>query len=303
VWTAANPAIPHGGAVGESKWDILTRLPAEAVVPGVLLPPGDLENRLSLLDGRAYPLVLKPDVGERGAGVRLARGPAEARQYLAGQPAAVVAQAYHPGPFEAGVYYYRLPGADKGRIFSVTDKVFPEVTGDGRSTLEALIVSHPRYRLQAEVFLARHEAVRGRILDRGEVFRLALAGNHCQGTLFRDGSRLLTPALEDAIDAASRRFEGFFIGRFDIRYRDVERFRAGEDFAVVELNGALAESTNLYDPSWPLWHAYATLFRQWSLLYSIGAANRARGHRVSGAAELLAAVWRHLRRRDDRAAD
>ena len=97
--------------------------------------------------------------------------------------------------------------------------------------------------------------------------------------------------IREAIDAVARHFQGFFIGRFDLRYSDVEAFRAGRGFAVVELNGVTGESTNLYDPSWSLWAAYRTLFRQWALLYAIGAANRRRGARPTGALALLRLVW------------
>src|SRR5262249_13176445 len=153
------------------------------------------------------------------------------------QPAAVIVQTYHPGPFEAGIFYYRLSGEETGHIFSITDKVFPVLAGDGRSTLEELIWRHPRYRMQARTFLARHEAERGRVLAAGERFVLALAGNHCQGTTFRDGTHLMTPELERTVDAIARHFPGFYIGRFDVRYSDPAAFKAGRDLAIVELNG------------------------------------------------------------------
>src|SRR4029079_3344489 len=111
-------------------------------------------------------------------------------------------------------------------------------------------------------FLTRHATDADRVLDEGEVFPLALAGNHCQGTLFRDGWHLVTPELEAAFDHVARCFDGFFMGRFDVRYADPEEFETGRGFAIVELNGVTSESTNLYDPSWPLWRAYRTLFRQ-----------------------------------------
>lgn len=116
------------------------------------------------------------------------------------------------------------------------------------------------------------------MLADGERFPLAMAGNHRQGTLFRDGSHLLTPELEEVIDRVVQSFHGFHFGRFDVRYADPEEFKAGRGFAVVELNGATAESTNLYDPSWPVWRAYHTLFRQWALLFRIGAATELRWH-------------------------
>jgi hypothetical protein len=124
-----------------------------------------------------------------------------------------------------------------------------------------------------------------------------MAGNHCQGTLFRDGSHLLTPELEEVIDRVVQSFHGFHFGRFDVRYADPEEFRAGRGFAVVELNGATAESTNLYDPSWPVWRAYRTLFRQWALLFRIGAANRDLGHRPVSVLRLLALVRDYYRHR------
>lgn len=301
TWTAANPGIPHGGVVGESKHAILAQLPREWVVPSILLPIGELGTRLKQVrqvveeQGWAFPLILKPDAGQRGAGVKRLRDLVDVEKYLQGQPSAVVVQTYHPGPFEAGIFYYRLLGEEAGHIFSVTDKVFPVLVGDGHSTLEALIWRHPRYRMQARTFLARHEHERGRILAEGETFTLALAGNHCQGTMFRDGSHLITPDLERTVDAIARQFPGFFIGRFDVRYTDVASFKAGRDLAIVELNGVTSESTNIYDPSWSLLSAYRTLFRQWSLLYQIGHANRQRGHASTAILELLRLVFGYYR--------
>jgi membrane protein DedA with SNARE-associated domain len=301
VWTAANPGIPLGGVVGESKYAILAQLPQDAVVPTLLVPPGAWEERLGRLEqeiherGWQFPLILKPDVGQRGAGLKLARDPVDVAKYLQSQPAAVLVQTYHPGPYEAGIFYYRIPGEPAGKIFSITDKVFPEVVGDGRSTLEELIWRHPRYRMQARRFLTRHAADADRILEAGERFVLATAGNHCQGTMFRDGAHLLTPELERAVDAVVQKFHGFFIGRMDVRYSDLATFRAGGALAVVELNGATSESTNLYDPSWSLPAAYRTLFRQWALLFRIGDANRRQGHEVTGAWTFLRTVLDYYR--------
>jgi membrane protein DedA with SNARE-associated domain len=301
TWTAANPGIPQGGVVGESKYAILTRLPQGRVVPSFLVPAGEAGARLAhvreAIEGRSwpFPLILKPDAGQRGAGVKRVRDLVDVEKYLQGQPEGVIVQMHHPGPFEAGIFYYRLPGEEVGHIFSITDKVFPVLVGDGRSTLEALIWRHPRYRMQARTFLARHDAERGRVLADGERFALALAGNHCQGTMFRDGTHLITPALERAADAIARHFPGFYIGRFDVRYTDAEAFKAGRDLAIVELNGVTSESTNVYDPSWSLFGAYRTLFRQWSLLYRIGYANRQRGHAPTAILELLRLVFGYYR--------
>jgi membrane protein DedA with SNARE-associated domain len=298
--TAANPGIPDGGTVGESKAAILSALPAAWTIPHLLVPAGDLEARVrAALDGIAaagwtYPTIMKPDVGQRGVGVRLISDGAALRAYLARMPDAVVVQPYHPGPFEAGVFYYRFPNWPSGRIFSITDKEFPAVVGDGTSTLSELIWTHPRYRMQAAMFLERHRDRAQVVVPAGEPVRLAVAGNHAQGTVFRDGAHLITPALERRIDQIARSYPGFFVGRFDIRYRSVDAFKAGEDLAIVELNGATAESTNIYDPNATIWSAYRTLFRQWSIVFGIGAANRARGATGSSLTRLARLVATHL---------
>jgi membrane protein DedA with SNARE-associated domain len=298
--TAANPGIPDGGSIGESKFDILSNLPDEWVVPSLLVVPAALDERVGQLRSYAeardwsLPLVLKPDVGQRGIGVRMIRSWSDARSYLAEMPSPVLAQPYHPGPYEAGVFYYRLPDRPHGRLLSITDKVFPEVVGDGHSSLETLIWRHPRYRLQARTFLARHRGASSRVLAAGERFRLAVAGNHAQGTTFRDGRHLITPALEARIDEIARSHRGFYIGRFDIRYRNVDAFTRGHDLAIVELNGVTAESTNIYDPDASLWSAWRTLCRQWSLVFAIGAANRRNGAAVSSLRRMAGLARTHL---------
>jgi membrane protein DedA with SNARE-associated domain len=299
--TASNPGIPDSGIVGESKWQILSRLPRQWAVPSVLVESGTSGERVQRIldhvaqEGWRFPLILKPDVGQRGMGVRLARHAEDIRSYCAVESGPIIGQPYHPGPFEAGIFYYRFPDEARGRIFSITDKHFPQLVGDGTSTIEELIWSHTRFRLQADTFLRRHARIRGRVLARGEVLPLAIAGNHAQGTLFRDGSHLWTPALERRIDAIAQSYSGFFIGRFDVRYTNREAFQAGEDLAIVELNGATAESTDIYDPRRSLISAYRRLFRQWSLVFAIGAANRKAGAPVSGLRRLVGLVRSYAR--------
>lgn len=291
--TASNPGIPDGGVVGESKFRILSNLPPEWTVPSAVVEAGTSPARaqrvLDLVRQRGWtlPIVLKPDVGQRGVGVRLARDPADVETYCAVETGRILVQPYHAGPFEAGIFYYRFPHESRGRIFSITDKHFPEIVGDGRSTVEALIWAHPRYRLQASTFLTRHRQRRERVLAPGERLQLAFAGNHAQGTLFRDGGHLWTPALEDRIDAIAQAYPGFYVGRFDVRYADVPAFRRGEGLAIVELNGATAESTDIYDPKRSLVNAYRQLFRQWSIVFAIGATNRTSGAPVTSTRRLL----------------
>jgi hypothetical protein len=94
------------------------------------------------------------------------------------------------------------------------------------------------------------------------------------------------------MDEISRKLTGFFIGRYDIRYASDEDLRAGGNFQIIELNGAASEATNIYDSRNSLWDAYRTLFRQWDLVFAIGAANRARGMTITSFS-LVWRAWRH----------
>jgi membrane protein DedA with SNARE-associated domain len=299
--TAANPGIPESGIVDESKADILAHLPADAVLPFFLIPAGEIENRIAHFQSEfttrsfSFPLILKPDNGYRGASVKLIRDVAGVQHYLAQHAGDVLAQQYHPGPFEAGIFYVRLPSENRGRIFSITDKQFPVISGDGVRTLEQLIYNHPRFFMQAETFLKRHAAQRNTILSAGETLRLAIAGNHCQGTLFKDGAHLITPQLEMRIDEISQHFAGFYFGRFDIRYSNPADLAAGRDIAIIELNGVTSESTNLYDPGWSLLRAYRTLAAQWKLAFQIGSQNRKRGTPTVPLRKLIRMIRNHYK--------
>jgi Biotin carboxylase len=81
LFTAANPAIPAGGFVGESKHQILDHLKnaAQWLPHSNLLACGLPSQRLAEAEEfmrqhrLQFPVVLKPDAGQRGAGVAIVR--------------------------------------------------------------------------------------------------------------------------------------------------------------------------------------------------------------------------------------
>jgi membrane protein DedA with SNARE-associated domain len=298
--TAANPGIFSGGFVGESKMATLQELMAtspEFTAEARLISGVGVEERLNALrticeqSGFAYPYILKPDVGQRGVGIKLIRNEIQAMAYLKQTNAPLLVQRYAEGPNEIGVFYYRFPHEPSGHIFAITEKLFPVIIGDGHSTIAELIWQDPRARLIADKYLGRFAARRDEILPAGESLKLVEAGNHAQGCIFRDGMRLCTPRLADRIDEISRKVPGFYIGRFDIRYGSEAELREGRNFQIIELNGAASEATNIYDARNSLWSAYRQLFRQWDLVFSIGAANNKRGF----AATKPSLVWKKWR--------
>jgi ribosomal protein S6-L-glutamate ligase RimK-like protein len=114
LFTAANPAIPASGFVGESKREILEHLKnAASFLPAsALLEEGEPEARFEQVQAfmqrheLSFPIVLKPDAGQRGSGVLVARSSQQVRQYLDQAPFPALVQEYVGGR-EFGVFHIR----------------------------------------------------------------------------------------------------------------------------------------------------------------------------------------------------
>jgi RimK-like ATP-grasp domain len=302
LFTAANPAIPAGGFVGESKYEILQHLEkAGPWLPcSTLLPAGEPAQRLAQAEnfmsqhGLQFPAVLKPDAGQRGSGVAVVRSPEQLRQYLSHSSFPAMLQEYVPGE-EFGVFYYRYPGKGRGRVFSVTEKRMPVLWGDGKRTLEELILADDRAVCMSDFYLRKNSERSQQVPAAGESVQLVEIGTHCRGAIFLDGSDTITPALEEAIDRIARSCDGFFFGRFDIRVPSRQHFMAGRNMKIVELNGVTSEATHIYDPKLSLFDAYRVLFQQWRIAFEIGDLNRTRGVRPASVADLLNAAREYRR--------
>jgi hypothetical protein len=303
--TVANPTFRFGGWVGESKAEILDlagpfarrfiapwtsfQRSSDETTDAATVRAGDLIREAGL----QFPIVAKPDKGCRGVGVRRVQNVQELEDYIAAFPAneRMIFQALVNHEGEAGVFYVRRPNEARGRIISITLKYFPYVFGDGRSTLAELIERDARAGSLKHIYLPRHKHRLGLVLPAGEPFRIAFAGSHSRGTIFRNGNGLITEAMTDAFDRISKDIPEFYFGRFDVRFPSVEDLQAGRNFTIVECNGAGAEATHIWDRRTTLRDAYRTLMRQYAALWDIGAQNARRGFRPARLIDL----WRAYR--------
>jgi len=299
--TAANPTFETGGLCGESKSAILD-LAGPAAQPWIapyatLLAGQDDPARVLAQYALGWPLVVKPDIGCNGSGVRLVQDMAGLCATLGQFPAGarIMLQSFSPHPGEAGIFYIRHPDEPAGRITSLTLKSSPVVMGDGRTTLRDLILAHPRAGRLSWLYLPRLAARLAEVPDAGRAVPLVFTGNHCKGSVFHDGADAITPALSARIEAIARAIPGFHFGRIDVRYASEASLRAGQAFSVIEVNGAGSEATHIWDPRCSLRYAYASQFRHYRAAWTIGHALRARGHRPSGLSA-MARAWRLQRR-------
>lgn len=305
----ANPTIPLAGMVGESKSEILN-LAGESVrpwiAPWVVYQKDDedtIESQVSRVlqalaqAGIALPIVAKPDQGCRGAGVWKIESVDRLREYLIAFPQGgkIILQRlsrFHP---EAGIFYVREPHRSKGRVISITLKHPPVVIGDGSRSLRELILDDERASKLTHIYFPRFEDRLDVAVPLDERVQLVFAGNHCRGSLFRDGNEHITPALEEALDHLLKDVDQFYFGRLDVRFRDLASLKRGEDFEIIEINGAASEATHIWDPDTSIFEVYRALFEQYKLLFTIGDQVRSTGVSPPGVRRLLQA-WRDDRK-------
>ncbi len=321
VFTCCNPGItPGGGIGGESKIESLDGLLASgdgAVLFGVSIsadgtPNERAQRTLDLIntDERlgGFPVVLKPDRGEQGRGVKVCKDEADVRAFFEQITSEAIIQNYHAGPSEVGVFWVRdpKPGSQRaGRIFSIGRKEFSILEGDGKRTLEQLIHKNSRTRCQSAIHAKRNAADLERVIPTGEKHVLSRAGNHSQGAIFRSAPELITPELEARIDAIATGFcapngGGLDFGRFDIRYENEDELKQGTNFGVIEVNGVTSETIDIYDPNQTVFFAWSQLRKQWKLAYEIGARRRALGAKPMGVLELIRCARQHVNERPER---
>jgi hypothetical protein len=302
---AANPAILAGGFCGEAKRSILDQVadPARPLLarytsvrtrpqgadtePSADMAAAEMAMRTA---GLAYPLIAKPDIGCNGTGVRLVRDRSALARYLAAFPRGetLLLQEFVPFDGEAGLFYIRRPDERDGRITSITLKYAPFVVGDGSSTLRQLILADRRAGQVPHLYLPRLAPRLDSVPSRGERVRLVFVGNHCKGSIFRDGTGQATPALTAAIDQLAKALPEFYFGRIDVRFASTVALARGDGFRVIEINGAGSEATHIWDARTRLADAWSAQFFHYGEAWRIGATNRARGHHPI----CIAALWR-----------
>jgi hypothetical protein len=302
--SAVNPGITSGGLIGEGKLEYFQAMgPLARARTATFIA---LTNRLGMTDdelgqrlaaaGLAFPLMVKPDLGLCGYGVRKVDTLADLQTYLGGFPRdeVVVVQRYLTDEGEAGIFYTRDRATTRGRIIGLALRHYPRVSGDGVHTLRQLIERDPRAR---RLLTTLHECPRElqRIPASGEDVRVATIGSYRVGGLYRQGDHLITPALTAAIEAIAQDMPGFHGGRFDVRFHAREDFLTKAEFTIIEVNGAGSEAINAWDPDLPLRTSLGMIFSKQRILFALGAAQRRAGNAPIGILALARLYFRQQR--------
>ena len=274
-FSAANPSIETGGMTGESKIAIMDLIADEYKPKSLLIKEGaSAEFVVELLKKEAinYPIVLKPDIGERGLLVSKVGDEATLRQKLAENPINLIIQPFITYDEEYAIMYYRYPDQQEGKITSITKKEFLSVVGNGKNTLQELIWQQSRAILQWKKLKVKYANRLTEVLPKSKKLELVSIGNHSTGTMFIDANHINDKQLERVFDKIALGMEGVYFGRFDLKCRSIADMKAGKTIQIVEFNGVGAEPTHIYDPNCSLWECYRALLNHWSIMYKIGIA-------------------------------
>jgi hypothetical protein len=279
-FSASNPSIEYGGLTMESKFDIYKMIPEVFQPKTVLVMPGATKEEI-LSDfinaGFSYPVFAKPDIGGKGLAVKKISDEATLISYLQLFNVKMLVQeniAFHQ---EAGIFYYRFPGAATGKISGIVMKDYLTVTGNGTATIYELLLQNDRYILQIPALKQMMGVDILQVLKAGEERVLVPVGNHARGSKFIDATVFADAALQKTIDEICQQIPDFFFGRMDIKFNTIEELRQGKNFSIIELNGAGSEPTHMYDPAHSIFFAWKEIIRHWKIMYKVSTLNHQLG--------------------------
>ncbi|MDE5422443.1 hypothetical protein L3073_09515 [Ancylomarina sp. DW003] len=296
-FTAANPEMAFGGAYGTDKTKLLNLLSPEYHTKDFFVAKEtsgeaiiDLMNKNEI----DFPIVAKPNVGERGRGVEKIDNKTDLENYLNIIVEDLIIQEFVAHPIELGVFYHRFPNSKQDGISSVVLKEFLSITGNGRDSFGKLLSKNFRAKSRLKYFKRRYPNKWNMIIPDGITLKVEPIGNHSRGTKFIDGTHLINEKLVEVFRTIAEPLDGFFYGRFDIKVNSIKDLYEGENIKILEINGTNSEPAHIYDPDYSLFNAYREVIKHMNLVYQISRANIALGIKPMPFSDLIKGLFHHL---------
>jgi hypothetical protein len=275
---------------GESKYNILKRIPETHLPKTIFVKKGSdinwVKNKLSELNLH-YPIIAKPDIGERGTLVSKIKSDQDLIGYLNKNNFNFLIQEFISLPMELSVMHHRMPGEKKGRVTSICIKETLKVIGDGNSTVRQLMERSHRAKLQVERFEKQFPELLDIVPKYQQILELEPIGNHCRGTMFLNGNHHIDDQLIEAFNEVAAQMDDIYYGRFDMKCKSIEDIKNGQRFMVMEYNGIGAEPAHIYDPSYPFFKKYKDIYTHWEIIYHIYKKQKKKGVKAMSVKEAV----------------
>ncbi len=279
-FTAANPTIPTGGMLGESKADINKNIPPQYRPRNLMLFSG--ENKEKWFENIEkekfpFPAIVKPIVGGRGLMVEKVNNFDELAAHVTRFGVDFIVEEFIDLPVEAAVLYWKNPVTNASGILSVTLKKFLSVTGDGVSTVEQLLQQNFRGILQIERLRREKSDLMTLKPNLGTSTLVESIGNHCRGTTFLNRNDLINANMIAAFDCVQADLGDVFFFRLDLKVPNIADLQAARNLKILEINGVGSEPAHIYDPNFPLVFAWRDTVKLWRKIHEVSAANHRLG--------------------------
>lgn len=269
----SNPTLTFGGFEGGPKKEIYNLLPKRTYPNSIYIDPLwalDEVERLMAENNLGFPIAVKPNIGMMGLAFRKIDNKEELSVYHRAMAVEYIIQELIYYPIEVSVFYYRLPGQEKGNITGFVRKEALEVVGDGQSTLETLMKhfdGRPGFKL--EEWKNKHSGRLHEVIPKDELFRLSWVSNLSRGSKLVNLEHEKDDKLLTVFDNISHASKHLYYGRYDIKCASIEDLKAGKNFSILEFNGSGAEPHHVYGNGNSLLEAYKIIVHHWRMLFFI----------------------------------
>ena len=268
-----NSSMKLGGAFLSSKYKYLKQLPKKwtPITLAISKTTSFSEiKKLLQLKQLDFPLIIKPDLGERGKGVEKLESIDMLAHYLKQYKNndTLLIQEFIDYPIELGILFY-WDTEGKPNISSIGEKSFCEIEGNGKDTLKKLVHDNHRVNHREKIIQTRFKTYWNSILPIGEKLLIEPIGNHNKGTIFLDARGKFSPEMLNWIAQTAESIPDFDYGRFDLKIKNWDAFSDQNGIKVMEVNGVNSEPIHIYDPNYSYWKAQKDIFYQMKIIFEL----------------------------------
>ncbi len=205
-----------------------------------------------------YPVMCKPNMGERSSNVQYIMNEAELRTYFDDSAADFLVQEYCDYDNEFGISVEKTENGTF-TIVSLVKKEMPFVVGDGHSSVETLIkkLSLPADQ-KKKIKENAASAEKASTPKKGEIVPIVRTASISLGTKIIDIRDQITPELETVISKTLTNYQGVHVGRYDIRANSLAEIGQGK-FKIIEFNGTNGIPMHVYDDKFSVKEKYEQL--------------------------------------------
>lgn len=265
-FSICNPKIPFGGMLDEMKTEVFHWVPSKYLPKTIKVKGAHCINKENL----KYPIILKPDVGFKGYDVKKVESEIEFEKLTKEIDFSKnwIAQEFIDYNKEYSVLYAHDYDKGRGCVSSITQKEYPFIIGNGKTTIKGLLDQYSDPYLDKVEVLDKFENRLSDIPLDGKKVILHEIGNYSQGAKFYNRKDLIGTDMLKTMATLHSEIRHFDFFRIDCKADTDEDLLAGK-FKILEINGMKSEPIHIYDSSETMLSRGKSIAQHWKLAFRI----------------------------------